>query len=37
MTYLDLIARLEEMIDDEEVNQFDEVDFEKIFKKPIDK
>ena len=37
MTYLDLIARLEEMIDDEEVNQFDEVDFEKIFKKLIDK
>ena len=37
MNYLELIVMLEEMLDNEEVNQFDEVDFEKIFKKLIDK
>lgn len=36
MTYLELLIIISEMIDNEEVNQFDEVDFEKI-KKEIKK
>ena len=32
MTYLELLIIVSEMIDNEEVNQFDEVDFEKIIK-----
>lgn len=32
MNYLELLARIEEMIENEEVNQFDEVDLNKIFK-----
>ena len=32
MTYLELLIIVSEMIDNEEVNQFDEVDFEKITK-----
>jgi hypothetical protein len=32
MNYLELLARIEEMIENEEVNQFDEIDLNKIFK-----
>lgn len=32
MNYLELLARIEEMIENEEVSQFDEVDLNKIFK-----
>lgn len=32
MNYLELLIIVSEMIDNEEVNQFDEVDFEKIKK-----
>ena len=32
MNYVELLARIEEMIENEEVNQFDEVDLNKIFK-----
>ena len=30
MTYLELLAKIEEMIDNGEVDQFDQVDFEKL-------
>lgn len=36
MTYLELLNEIEDMIDNNEVNQFDEVDVEKI-KKMLDK
>ena len=36
MTYLELLNVIEDMIDNDEVNQFDEVDVEKI-KKMLDK
>lgn len=36
MTYLELLNEIEDMIDNNEVNQFDEVDVEKI-KKVLDK
>lgn len=36
MTYLELLNKIEDMIDNNEVNQFDEVDVEKI-KKVLDK
>lgn len=33
MNYLELLARIEEMIENGEVNQFDEVNLEKIVEK----
>lgn len=33
MSYLELISIIDELIENEEVNQFDEVDFEKIKEK----
>jgi hypothetical protein len=36
MTYLELLNEIEDMIDNNEVNQFDEVNIEKI-KKMLDK
>ena len=36
MTYLELLSKIEDMIDNNEVNQFDEVNIEKI-KKMLDK
>ena len=33
MTYLEVWATIHDMIEREEVDQFDEVDFEKVFKR----
>lgn len=33
MTYLEVWATIGDMIEDDEIDQFDEIDFEKVFKR----